>query len=69
MREPKARALAPVRDRADIRVLLGPLGGSQELARRSEAGPVVVVGPWLGAVVLWNGWDADFLPGILTTYS
>lgn len=43
--EPEAIALAPVRDRADIRVLFGPLEGSQELARSSEAGPLVVLGP------------------------
>ena len=41
--EPEAIALAP--DRADIRVLFGPLEGSQELARSSKAGPLVVLGP------------------------
>lgn len=62
-------ALAPAGDGADITMRLGPLEGSQELARGSEAGLVVLVGLWLGTVVRWDGWAADFLPGILTTDS
>lgn len=45
VREPEAVALAPVGDRADSRVLSGPLEGSQKLARRSGAHPLVVSRP------------------------
>lgn len=45
VREPEAIALAPVGDRADSRVLSGPLEGSQKLARRSGAHPLVVSRP------------------------
>lgn len=45
IREPEAIALTPVRDRADIRALHGSLEGSQELTRRSEAGPFEILGP------------------------
>lgn len=69
MRGPTAIALAPAGDRADIRVRLGPLEGSQELARRPEVGPLVVMGQPPGQGSIWKGWKADFLPGLLTVHS
>lgn len=62
IREPEAIALAPVRDRGDIRALFGPLEGSQELARRSEAGSLVVLGPGSRQESIWNGRGESWLP-------